>query len=1212
MGEEIMKFKKIMFVSILLLAILTIGAVSASGENMTSDDLTVTEDMSVESTTDDVKLSVGDNTELSELISNSSSGSIISLEKDYEYSNSSSEGITIDKQLTIEGNGHSIDAKSSSRIFTISGTVTLKNLILKNGQHGDHGAIVAYDETLYCENCTFINCKNTWRMGGGAIYAAYGYVKDSTFINCTSDDSGGAICWQYKNRGEVYNSKFINCSADYGGAAYLGAYYDNNTFVNCKSDYYGGALYWYAYKSTSSYRKDNYLKNSKFVNCSAKRGGALYLREYTYTISDNSFENCHANKGGVIYSTSFGVLKNNNITNCSADIGSLYYMQEEYNEENFIFSSISRFECDIPSAVWSKGKYNVTFKLDKSSNGVVVLTVAGESRNSSVVNGNATIELFNFENIYSDMDLDYKIEYVEDGEIKYSQNSKFNVRTAGPGEYSFDVTCPEEIFHGNMLNANGSVSNHIDGQVLIYLGTSSFPYRERFDVDDKYYVYSYDLNVRKYNLIFKFIPEDSYYESKTFNTTLTVSPFVITLPETVIIGTYNDGKYSFADSKMKIEWDFDVDYYDSFIVYIDGKEYFTGQTTISSLDLSNLTYGQHTYEFKYLGNTYDSVSKSGSFKTGYSAVSPSLDVEWNDKAEVVVYLPDGATGSAIVKIDDDEYPVQVNDSKARVTVSNLLKGTYNIGISYSGDGNFPKITLENMSKLYSFYKIHVPESIKLGEKYALINLTLPKNATGYLTVTYKGNTLREKLVDGYAQIKLSNISSDYSLTYGYDGDDYDVYSSWKRVYISVNTESEITRNITDLGSIEITDLPLDIKGSILAYKTSVSNSNLIANVTPSNGKAIIPLTGLKLGNQKVYLKYSEDDSFSHIVTVHVTPKLTFTGGSVISGVTPLLKVELPKDATGKVYLTYGTGYSFMAGWAGAGEVTINPAFVKGQVVVITPENFTAEKLYFNFYIRDSEYGTWLSEYEDRYIYIFNVTNDVSKVVDTIVIDNITYENETNTTPGSDIPGNVTPGNVTPGSDIPGNVTPGNKTDDIPKAPTVDPKIVASNVNVVYSAGSYYTIKVYGNDGKLANDVTVKITGKISKTLKTSNGIAKFKITQVPGTYKITINALGKKTTKTLTVKHIVTLKTVTLKKSAKKLTLQASLAKVNGKYLKKKTITFKINGKKVATAKTNSKGVAKITIKNPNVVKKLKVGKKVIYHATYLKDTVKKTAKVKK
>lgn len=181
-----------------------------------------------------------------------------------------------------------------------------------------------------------------------------------------------------------------------------------------------------------------------------------------------------------------------------------------------------------------------------------------------------------------------------------------------------------------------------------------------------------------------------------------------------------------------------------------------------------------------------------------------------------------------------------------------------------------------------------------------------------------------------------------------------------------------------------------------------------------------------------------------------------------------------------------------------------------------------------------------------------------------------------------------------------------------EAPKVDPVIAASNVKVTYNAGSYYTIMVNGTDGKLADGVTVKITGKISKTLTTTNGVAKFKVTQVPGTYKITITALGKSVSKTITVKHLVTLKAATLKKSAKKLTLQATLAKVNGKYLKKKTITFKINGKKVATAKTNNKGVAKVTINNPNVVKNLKVGKKVTYQATYLKDTVKKTTKIKK
>lgn len=178
------------------------------------------------------------------------------------------------------------------------------------------------------------------------------------------------------------------------------------------------------------------------------------------------------------------------------------------------------------------------------------------------------------------------------------------------------------------------------------------------------------------------------------------------------------------------------------------------------------------------------------------------------------------------------------------------------------------------------------------------------------------------------------------------------------------------------------------------------------------------------------------------------------------------------------------------------------------------------------------------------------------------------------------------------------------------APKVDPRISARSLSFVYSSGLYYTIGVYGTDGNLANDVTVKISGKISQTLKTTNGIAKFKVTQAPGTYKITITALGKSVSKTITVKHLVTLKTATVKKSAKKLVLTATLGKVKGKYLNKKTVTFKFNGKKYK-ATTNSKGVAKVTIKS-SVLKKLKVGKKVTYQATYSKDTVKKTATIKK
>jgi hypothetical protein len=88
------------------------------------------------------------------------------------------------------------------------------------------------------------------------------------------------------------------------------------------------------------------------------------------------------------------------------------------------------------------------------------------------------------------------------------------------------------------------------------------------------------------------------------------------------------------------------------------------------------------------------------------------------------------------------------------------------------------------------------------------------------------------------------------------------------------------------------------------------------------------------------------------------------------------------------------------------------------------------------------------------------------------------------------------------------------------------------------------------------------------------------------------------------------LKAVKVKKSAKKLVLTATLKK-GKKAIKGKWITFKFKGKTYKKVKTNKKGIAKLTIKK-SVLKKLKVGKKVTYHATYLKDTVKRTAKVKK
>lgn len=66
----------------------------------------------------------------------------------------------------------------------------------------------------------------------------------------------------------------------------------------------------------------------------------------------------------------------------------------------------------------------------------------------------------------------------------------------------------------------------------------------------------------------------------------------------------------------------------------------------------------------------------------------------------------------------------------------------------------------------------------------------------------------------------------------------------------------------------------------------------------------------------------------------------------------------------------------------------------------------------------------------------------------------------------------------------------------------------------------------------------------------------------------------------------------------------------NKKAMKEKIVTFKFAGKTIK-AKTNKYGIAKVTIKS-NILKKLRIGKRMTYTATYAKDTAKKTVRIGK
>ena len=165
-----------------------------------------------------------------------------------------------------------------------------------------------------------------------------------------------------------------------------------------------------------------------------------------------------------------------------------------------------------------------------------------------------------------------------------------------------------------------------------------------------------------------------------------------------------------------------------------------------------------------------------------------------------------------------------------------------------------------------------------------------------------------------------------------------------------------------------------------------------------------------------------------------------------------------------------------------------------------------------------------------------------------------------------------------------------------------------DITVDYSLSAAYKVRVYGDNGKVVGageKVIIKAGSKTYNAVTNKNGYASVKVADLlPGTYSITAEYKGVKVSNKVVVKQVLKAKNKKFKRyKAKKysVTLKTSA----GKALKNKVIKFKFKGKNYK-AKTNSKGVAKITIK-----KFWKVGSFKI-KITYLKSSVTKKITVKR
>ena len=252
--------------------------------------------------------------------------------KDFDLKN----GISIEKDVTIDGKGHSIDGRNSSALFKVSGSLTLKNITIKNCYSQDN-AIIRNLGKLVLINCRFLNNRtgpdislidnmNSLEITGSSFLNNFtkrslisnggnlNLVK-SDFINNISKTSGAVIhntgditvrecCFKSNrtdNRGGVFNnvekatigislSRFLNNTSIIAGGVLLN--FGKITIADSKiignvSHNNGGGL-------NNQITGIIDAKNTEFIENKAYSGGAIWtcyktdLKIEDCTFKDNS------------------------------------------------------------------------------------------------------------------------------------------------------------------------------------------------------------------------------------------------------------------------------------------------------------------------------------------------------------------------------------------------------------------------------------------------------------------------------------------------------------------------------------------------------------------------------------------------------------------------------------------------------------------------------------------------------------------------------------------------------------------------------------------------------------------------------------------------------------------------------------------------------------------------------------------------------------
>ena len=749
----------------------------------------------------------------------------------------------------------------------------------------------------------------------------------------------------------------------------------------------------------------------------------------------------------------------------------------------------------------------ISVKLLSDATGSVTVTVNGKDYTETVVNGVANVKVADLKAGTYDVAVKYS------GDNNYNAAVATSSFTVSKVDSTMDVTVNDIVFGGDLIvdavlpgDATGEVVitvNGVDYHVSIENGKATgtisglaagdYPVTVKYVGDDKYtgVEVAENVNVAKAQPVLGVVIADVDYGNG----------FVI---EATLTGV-NSAPLS-----------------GNVIVTVAGKEYTVKVTDGKGIATGDkLAAGTYGFAAAWEGDdNYNIVTENGDFKVNKIDSSVAVNVnniKVGEELTITVNVPSDATGDVTVSVDGKEYKVAIENGKAVKTIADLKANDYTVTVKYSGDNNYnanQNTTEFTVSKISDYnMNITVPE-FKEGVN-STINVVLPKDATGTVTVEIGGKNYTANVTDGVANVIIPGLGvGDYNITTTYSGDaKYDLMT--KKGNITVIPNVDVNLDVDDVvmvyhdGTRLVAKLT-DYQGKPIVNATIYFNINGVnyARTTDANGTASIALN-LESGAYPVIVAYNGSASYSKIsknITVTINPSI------IADDLVKMYKNDTKFSAKflgsdGKVlanttvkFNINGVLYTRTTNNDGVGSLAIN--LRPGEYVLTAYNPVTGEQQGFNITVKS------LIVTQDLTKYYMNASSFQATIYDKngslAVGKNVTFNiNGVFYTRTADENGVVSLAiNLRPGEYI---ITTIYEELDIGNNVVVLPTLVTSDLNMTYRDGSKFTAQTLDGQGKpLVNqNVTFNVNGRLYFKTTGDDGVASLTINLMSGKYIIT-------------------------------------------------------------------------------------------------------------